>query len=146
MGPADRMLIGIDLRKGRERLERAYDDARGVTARFNKNLLVRINRELGGNFVLDQFSFRARYHEDTGSVASSLVSRCAQEVSIANLGRTFAFAEGEEIHTENSYKYSLEEIDALAVGGDLVCEEQWLDGEALYSINLFAPLARQASA
>jgi len=142
MSPADRMLIGIDLRKDRERLERAYDDSQGVTARFNKNLLVRINRELGGDFALDQFSFRARYHEDSGSVASSLVSLCDQEVAIANLGRTFAFAKHEEIHTENSYKYSLEEIDALAAGGGMTCEARWLDEGALYSIDLLAPLAR----
>lgn len=142
MRPGDRMLIGIDLRKDRQRLERAYDDSLGVTARFNKNLLVRINRELGGDFALDQFSFRARYRQDSGSVESSLVSLCDQEVAIERLGRTFVFAKDEGIHTENSYKYSLEEIDDLAREANMTCETRWLDEDALYSINLFGPLVR----
>ncbi len=145
MNPADRMLIGIDLRKDRERLERAYDDSLGVTARFNENLLLRINRELGGEFAPDQFEFRARYHEDSGCVVSSLVSLCDQDIAIATLGKTFAFAKGEEIHTENAYKYSFEEIEALAEAGKMTCEAQWLDEDGLYSVNLFAPLPGRAS-
>ena len=139
MGETDRMLIGIDLRKDRERLERAYDDSQGVTARFNLNLLLRINRELAGEFHLDQFKFRARYLEDSGSVKSSLVSLCDQDVAIGALNSTFHFAEGEEIHTENSYKYSIDEIDTLANGGNMHCEARWLDEDGLYTLNLFAP-------
>lgn len=139
MGETDRMLIGIDLRKDRERLERAYDDSLGVTARFNLNLLLRINRELAGEFRPEQFEFRARYREDSGSVESSLVSLCDQEVEIGALDASFRFAKGEEIHTENSYKYSIEEIDALAEGGNMRCETRWLDDDGLYSLNLFAP-------
>ena len=139
MGAEDRMLIGIDLRKDRERLERAYDDAQGVTARFNLNLLLRINRELAGNFQPDQFSFRARYREDSGSVESFLVSLCDQKVAIGALDASFSFQQGEEIHTENSYKYSIEEIEALAGGGNMHCETRWLDNEGLYTLNLFAP-------
>jgi dimethylhistidine N-methyltransferase len=139
MGKTDRMLIGIDLRKDRERLERAYDDSRGVTARFNLNLLLRINRELGGEFRPDQFEFRARYREDSGSVESSLVSLCDQDVAIGALGASFHFHRGEEIHTENSYKYSFEEIDTLADKGNMHCEARWLDKDGLYSLNLFSP-------
>lgn len=139
MGEADRMLIGIDLRKDRERLERAYDDSKGVTARFNLNLLVRINRELGGNFQPEQFEFRAQYLEGTGAVESSLVSLRDQEVAIDALESSFSFKRGEAIHTENSYKYSVDEIEALADGAKMVCETRWLDPESLYSLNLFAP-------
>lgn len=137
MGDADRLLVGIDLRKDRETLERAYDDSQGVTARFNLNLLTRINRELGGNFDLEGFRFRARYDEVSGAVESSLVSLRDQEVEISALSLRTAFAEGESIHTENSYKYSFEEIDALARDGGMESETRWLDGKERYSLNLF---------
>ena len=139
LNASDRLLIGVDLRKDRERLERAYDDSLGVTARFNKNLLSRINRELGGNFILEQFHFEARYHEDSGSVESSLVSLCDQEVAISSLDASFAFACEDRIHTENSYKYSLEEIDTLARGAGMRCDTRWIDDAGEYSLNLFAP-------
>jgi dimethylhistidine N-methyltransferase len=135
----DRMLVGIDLRKDRAVLERAYDDARGVTAQFNLNLLARINRELGGDFDLDRFRHRAVYDEEAGRVEMYLDSACDQEVTIGRLGLTVAFAAGEAVHTENSYKYSSAEIEALAAAAGLGVERQWLDGEGRFSVNLLAP-------
>lgn len=136
----DRLLIGIDLRKDRDRLERAYNDSQGVTARFSLNLLARINRELGGNFALDQFGFQVHYDEVSGSVESHLKSLCNQQVSIEALGAEYSFAADELVHTEDSYKYSLDEIEVLARDSGMTCEERWLDHEGLFSLNLFGPL------
>lgn len=138
MAPSDRLLAGIDLRKDRTVLERAYDDSRGVTAQFNKNLLVRINRELDGHFVLDRFQHRAVYNEEIGRIEMYLVSTTAQQVVIDQLSLTVSFKAGEAIHTENSYKYSLAEIEELATGAGLRIEHQWLDGERRFSTNLLA--------
>ncbi len=139
MGAADRLLIGIDLRKDRLILEAAYDDSRGVTGRFDLNLLARINRELGGHFDLASFAHRATWRADSGRVESHLVSRKTQRVRIDALDLEVAFAAGETIHTENSYKYSRNEIDWLARKSGMVCEAQWLDEDGLYTLNLFAP-------
>ncbi len=140
MSSQDRMLIGVDLRKDRTRLEQAYDDCQGVTARFNKNLLTRINRELGADFELEQFGFRVHYDEISGSVESRLVSLIDQEVFVRELDTSFRFSRDEPIHTEDSYKYSFDEIDELARGSGMSCDERWLDPEGLFSLNLFAPL------
>jgi len=141
MNPEDRLLLGIDLRKDREALERAYDDSSGVTARFNRNLLARINRELGGHFDPATFDFQARYDEVDGNVVSELRSRRDQTVRIDDLGLDVVFAAGETIHTENSYKYSQAEIDALARCAGFAVEEHWLDAENRFSVNLFAPIS-----
>lgn len=140
LGREDRLLIGIDLRKERGVLERAYDDAAGVTARFNKNLLVRINRELGGEFDLDAFRHRARYLEAEGCVEMHLVSLRAQRVRVASIGLEVHFARGEEVHTESSYKYSLREIDELAARAGFDVAQRWLDAGERFSLNLLAPL------
>ncbi|MFP6628381.1 MAG: L-histidine N(alpha)-methyltransferase [Myxococcota bacterium] len=139
MGAADRLLIGIDLRKDRATLEAAYDDSGGVTARFDLNLLARINRELGGHFDCASFAHRATWRADLGRIESHLISRKTQQVRIDALDLEVGFAAGETIHTENSYKYSLEEIDWLAQEAGMICETQWLDEGGLYSLNLFAP-------
>ncbi|MCZ6782558.1 MAG: L-histidine N(alpha)-methyltransferase [Proteobacteria bacterium] len=135
----DRLLVGVDLRKERRTLERAYDDARGVTARFNLNLLARIDRELGGEFRDGSFRHRAVYREDSGRVELHLVSQTRQRVRIEKLDLVVEFEAGETIHTENSYKYSLDEIDALAVESGMTLEAQWLDERKWFSVNLFAP-------
>lgn len=135
----DRLLVGIDLRKDRAVLERAYDDSQGVTAQFNLNILARINRELGGHFDLEAFRHRAVYDEEIGRVEMYLVSTRAQQVSIDRLGLEVQFASGEAIHTENSYKYSFAEIDALASAAGLSTKCQWLDAGRRFSVNLFAP-------
>jgi len=138
MSPADRLLVGIDLRKDRRVLEPAYDDAQGVTAEFSLNLLARINRELDGRFDLTKFRHQAVYIESEGRIKISLVSTCRQRVAIGDLGLAVDFAAGEAVHTENSYKYSLAEIDALANAAELTTEQRWLDPEGRFSLNLFA--------
>lgn len=144
MAPTDRLLVGIDLRKARAILEQAYADAQGVTARFNRNLLVRINRELGGRFEPERFEHRAVYDESIGRVEMYLVSSLAQRVRIEDLGVEVSFDAGEAIHTENSYKYSFAEIAGLAAGAGLAIEGQWLDAGRRFSLNLCAPAGTSA--
>jgi L-histidine N-alpha-methyltransferase len=132
----DRLLLGVDLRKDRAILEAAYDDAQGVTARFNLNLLARINRELGGHFDLAAFRHRAVYNEQIGRIEMYLDSLRHQQVAIDGLGLTVSFAAGEAIHSENSYKYSFAEIDALAASAELRVEQRWLDRESRFALNL----------
>jgi len=139
MDPSDRVLLGVDLRKDPSVLERAYDDAAGVTRRFSKNLLARINRELGGNFDLDRFDHRAVYQDAPGRVYISLVSRAEQTVRIEGLDLDVHFDEGEAIHTEDSYKFSPAEIEALASGADLEVLQGWNEEEDRFRLNLLAP-------
>lgn len=139
MEASDRMLVGIDLRKGPEELERAYDDAAGVTARFNLNLLTRINKELGADFDLAHFRHRARYVEPLGRIEMHLVSERDQRIYLPSLSLSIDFARGETIHTENSYKYSLAEIATLAREGGLHVLQTWFDAAGRFSLNLLAP-------
>ena len=135
MSEEDRLLVGIDLRKDASVLEHAYDDAQGVTARFNLNLIDRINRELDGTFDLDTFVHKAIYDADEGRVEMHLVSSCEQMISIADLGIEVGFEEGESVHTENSYKYSLEEIDEVTAAAGLEINGQWFDSGKRFSLN-----------
>ena len=137
MDPSDRLLLGTDLDKDPALLEAAYDDARGVTARFNLNLLERINRELGGRFDLDRFEHRARYRGDLRRVEMHLVSRIAQEVAIPGAGLTVRFAEGESIHTENSHKYTVETLRTLADRAGLHEEAAWTDSLEQFRVQLW---------
>lgn len=139
MAPDDRLLVGIDLRKDRRVLEAAYDDAAGVTARFNKNLLVRINKDLGGAFDPELFRHVAPYDEVAGRVSMYLESRIEQNVEIAAIERSVHFARGERLHTEDSYKYSPREIEELARAGGFEVESTWLDDRARFSVNLLRP-------
>ena len=139
MRAEDRLLLGIDLRKGRRALEAAYDDAQGVTAQFNRNILARINRELGGEFDRDQFHHRARYDEEAGRVEMRLESATAQTVRIRALELAVPLAAGETIHTENSYKYSPAEIQETAAAAGLRVADQWLDRNRQFTLNLLAP-------
>lgn len=136
MTATDRLLLGVDLRKDHDALERAYDDAAGVTARFNKNILARINRELAGHFELGRFRHRADYDASLGCVSMHLVSRGAQRVRIDALEMEVDIEAGELIHTESSWKYSPDEIDALAAAAGFAVEERFFDGERRYSVNL----------
>ena len=138
MGPDDRLLMGVDLRKDKAILERAYDDSQGVTAAFNLNLLVRVNRELGGHFKLDRFKHQAVYDEEEGRISMYLVSRQAQKVAIDGLAMEVEFAAGEAIHTEDSYKYAPAEIDNLARSAGFTVEERFYDEEKRFSGNLLA--------
>ncbi len=139
MTSEDRLLMGVDLRKDRETLERAYDDSQGVTAKFNHNILARINRELGGEFDIHLFRHRARYLEKPGRVESHLVSTEAQEVRIRRSGLRVGFSENEAIHTENSYKYSEAEIDGLAGISNFQVGQRWFDSARRFSVNLLRP-------
>ena len=121
-------------------LEAAYDDAAGVTARFSLNLLVRTNRELGADFDTDGFRHRAVYDERDGRVQIDLVSLRPQRVRIAKLETHVEFAQGECLHVEDAFKYSVEEIDSLAAAAGLRLERRWLDTGDRFSLNLFAPL------
>ena len=114
LAPADRLLIGFDLQKDPRRIRAAYDDAQGVTAAFNLNLLRRINRELGADFDLRYWQHYTDYNPLTGAVRSFLVSARAQQVQIAKLGRSFDFTAWEVIHTENSYKFTRPQIEQMA--------------------------------
>jgi uncharacterized SAM-dependent methyltransferase len=131
------LLVGIDLRKDRAVLEAAYDDPCGVTAAFNRNILARINRELGGSFDIRTFAHRAIYDEQKGRVEMYLVSDRAQRVIIEKAELEVSFAAGEAIHTENSVKYSLAEIDMLARTAGLQRERTWFDGPKRFSLHLF---------
>lgn len=139
MSPSDRLVLGVDLRKSRAALEAAYDDSAGVTARFNLNLLARINRELGGRFALRSFAHRARWNDRLGRVEIRLESRRAQTVRIDALGLDVRFAAGERIYTESSYKYSFVELERLARAASFVIEARWLDRARRFSVNLLAP-------
>jgi dimethylhistidine N-methyltransferase len=138
MTPADRMLVGVDLRKDPAVLEAAYDDAAGVTAAFNLNLLARINSELNADFDLNAFRHRAIYNEDLGRIEMYLVSTRDQSVKIGQIGLIARFAAGEMIHTENSHKYSRAEIDAVATAAGLRTERFWQDAAGRFSLHLLA--------
>ena len=139
MGPEDRMLVGIDLRKGARVLEAAYDDSQGVTAAFNKNLLRRINASFGADFDLEAFSHRACYLEEEGRIEMWLDSDAACTVRIEALDMEVAFRAGEGIHTENSYKYSMQEIQELAQAAGFGIEGKWTDAEERFCDVLLAP-------
>jgi dimethylhistidine N-methyltransferase len=133
VGPHGAMLIGVDLKKDANVLHAAYNDASGVTAAFNLNLLARINRELGGNFRLRRFAHYAFYNPALGRIEMHLVSLAAQTVDIG--AYRFAFDAGETIHTENSYKYSVEEFRRLAKSAGFRGEKVWLDPKGLFALH-----------
>jgi len=125
VGARGAMLVGVDLKKDANLLHAAYNDARGVTAAFNLNLLARINRELGGDFDLRRFAHYAFYNPMAGRIEMHLVAREAHAVNIGNY--RFSFARGESIHTENSYKYSVEEFQSLASNAGFKASKLWTD-------------------
>jgi dimethylhistidine N-methyltransferase len=133
LGPASRLILGADLRKAPSIVVPAYNDARGLTARFNLNLLVRINRELGGTFDLHQFEHLATYDIEAGRIDMWLVSRRDQVSIVA--GRRFTFAAGERIHTEVSQKYSVEEMQGLARRAGWQPIAVWIDPGSLFSVH-----------
>ncbi len=133
VGPQGAMLVGVDLKKDANLLHAAYNDAKGVTAAFNLNLLARINRELGADFDLRRFRHYAFYNAALGRIEMHLVSLARQAVNIGNY--RFAFEAGESIHTENSYKYSVEEFRALARRAGFKGEKVWLDPRGLFALH-----------
>ena len=134
--PGDGLLIGYDLRKDPSILELAYDDPTGVTAAFNKNLLARMNRELDANFDLTAFRFRAHWNESRGAVQSFLVSRRTQQVRIAACDLDLDLVAGDTIHTESSYKFSRDEITALAQRCGYAERAVYTDAANRYALSL----------
>jgi dimethylhistidine N-methyltransferase len=127
------ILVGVDLVKDTGILHRAYNDERGVTAAFNKNLLVRANREIDADFDVDAFEHRAVYNSQASRIEMYLVSKKSQQVRID--GETFALLPEEAIHTENSHKYTIEAFQQLAWKAGLVPRHVWCDEERLFSIH-----------
>jgi dimethylhistidine N-methyltransferase len=135
LGPGATLIVGADLIKDAEILNAAYNDKDGVTAKFNLNLLVRINRELRGNFKLDAFEHHAFYNRERSRIEMHLASLKRQKVKVA--GECFDFRAGETIHTENSYKYSVDSLGALARGVGWVPAGVWTDKRKYFSIQAF---------
>jgi dimethylhistidine N-methyltransferase len=134
--PGDALLLGTDLKKSPKALELAYNDPTGVTAAFDKNLLGRINRELGGHFDLDGFDHVARYDAGRGVVESFLVARRGQVVPIDALELELRFAAAETIHTESSYKFDFEDIEGLAGDCGFRVARSWTDAQERFAVNL----------
>jgi uncharacterized SAM-dependent methyltransferase len=136
LGRGARFLIGVDLPKDRSILLPAYDDAQGVTAAFNRNILDRLNREAGADFDPAAFAHRALWNASESRIEMHLVSLQRQTVWVD--GTMIQFAEGETIHTENSYKYSPGAFRALAIAGGWTPERLWTDAASLFSLHLLS--------
>ena len=136
LGKSALMLIGVDLEKDERVLHAAYNDKAGVTSQFNLNVLTRINRELGGNFDLAGFTHRAIYNRDRHRIEMHLVSRKSQTARLC--GKSFSFRTGESIHTESSYKYSIERFQALARGSGWTPLKSWTDDAKMFSVHALA--------
>jgi uncharacterized SAM-dependent methyltransferase len=134
--PGDFLLLGADLVKPERELQLAYDDPLGVTAAFNKNLLVRINRELGGTFDINAFAHRAAWNAGEQRIEMHLVSRAAQIVRVEAAGLSVPFVDGEYIWTESSYKYDAEQIEHMGVDCGFALRDQWIDADARFALSL----------
>lgn len=132
IGPSGDLLIGIDLQKSKSTLEPAYDDAQGISAQFALNVLTRMNRELGANFDLAQFRYEAVYNEVAGRIEMYIVSQIAQTVEVA--GEAIAFAAGERLYTEHSYKYTPAQFKQLAAQAGFKTRSVWTDAQALFMV------------
>ena len=138
MEERDLLIVGFDLQKDAGVLYRAYNDGKGVTARFNRNLLARINKELGGEFELANFEHRAIYNKKKGRIEMYLVSSKDQNVNVKRAG-TFHFRLGETIHTENSYKYTTRQIEELAKKSGLIVRRHFTDSKRWFDLALLKP-------
>jgi dimethylhistidine N-methyltransferase len=133
LAPEGRLIVGVDLKKDVDVIERAYNDGAGVTARFNLNLLARINREIAAVLDLDAFEHRAFYNRREGRIEMHLVSRGDQSFEIG--GHRFSLKAGETIHTENSYKYAVPQFQELARTAGWTPSGVWTDREGLFSVH-----------
>lgn len=133
IGPGGGVLVGVDLQKSERILNAAYNDAQGVTAAFNLNVLNVVNALADADFKLDMFSHHAFYNSDHARIEMHLVSKAEQVVNVG--GRAVLFAEGESLHTENSYKYSLNSFAELAVAAGLQVQRSWCDDDQLFSVH-----------
>ena len=141
--PGDALLLATDLEKPTAQMLLAYDDPAGVTAAFNLNLLARVNRELGGDFVLRNFGHEARYHKRQRRIEMHLRSKRRQSVSIPEAEFTCTLRKDETIWTEACHKYRVEEIPAMAARAGFVCEAQWVDSEWPFAENLWIAASPQ---
>jgi L-histidine Nalpha-methyltransferase len=137
LGPGDGLLLGADLVKPEAVLQLAYDDPLGVTAAFNRNLLVRMNSELGADFDLDRFRHEARWNASASRVEMHLVSAAAQRVSVPGAGLVFTMTPGETIWTESSYKYAPGAIVGMGRRAGLSAAGEWTDADAGFALTLF---------
>lgn len=135
VGQKGGLLIGVDLKKDPKILERAYNDAQGITAQFNLNILARLQREIQAKLQLDQFSHHAFYNETAGRIEMHLKSLSHQDIRIGT--QTFNFLKGESLHTENSYKYTVEEFQSLAKRSGWQPKALWTDENNLFSLQYF---------
>jgi L-histidine N-alpha-methyltransferase len=135
----DLLLVGFDLQKDESVLNAAYNDKAGITAKFNLNLLARINKELDGNLELGKFEHHAFYSREQQRMEMHLVSKTDQQLYIGALGKTFAIRKGESIHTENSYKYTLNQIAALADDCSFTLEKNFMDKNRWFNVALLSP-------
>jgi dimethylhistidine N-methyltransferase len=140
VGEDDALLIGFDLQKDPRTLEPAYNDAAGVTARFNLNVLARINRELGGEFDLESFTHQAIYNEEVSRIEMHLISQKGQRVAVRRLEEAYDFSKGESIHTESSYKYTLPLIGDIARNARFKVGRVFTDSKNWYALALFFPV------
>lgn len=139
MGEGDGLLLGVDMKKDPQLLEKAYNDEKGVTAAFNLNLLSRINRELGGQFDPRRFLHKAFYNRREGRVEMHLESLVPQIVPVSELGCGFSLRQGETIHTENSYKYDQDILEELLAECGMNLLRQWTDDQGWFSVTLAVP-------
>jgi dimethylhistidine N-methyltransferase len=139
LGRRDSLLIGVDLQKSERDLMRAYDDPLGITAAFNKNLLLRLNTEIRTNFDLDGFDHEVQWNAAASRVEMHLVCRRPQEVVVPGPdgSMTFTMAAGESIWTESSYKYEADGFQAIVEGAGLALRSRWIDSEAQFLLALF---------
>lgn len=136
LAPGDMLLLGVDMVKDISTLIAAYDDARGVTAAFNRNVLARINRELGADFDLMKFRHRVRWNGEHSRIEMHLESLVAHEVSIPSLDLTIGFRRGETIHTENSYKFTVEHTRHLFAQTGFTVVNNWTDPQQWFGVFL----------
>jgi uncharacterized SAM-dependent methyltransferase len=134
LGPDGLMVVGVDLKKAREIVLPAYDDAQGVTAAFILNVLARANRELGADFDLGAFRHTPEYDEAAGRLSIHLTSLKDQEVRVQ--GRSFHFAQGERVHVEDSNKYAPQDFHRLAASAGYAAEAMWTDAQDLFSLHM----------
>ena len=143
-GPRGTLLLGVDREKPLDVLLPAYDDAAGVTAAFNRNVLTRINRELDGDFNVDTFRHVACWNDEAGAVEMHLESSVAQHVQLRALQLTVPFAQGERIHTESSHKYSDERVQTLFNHAALTSVVSFEDDQRWFSLQLARPATNEA--
>jgi len=143
--PGDCFLLGVDLKKDENILVPAYHDSKGVTEDFIKNVLRRINNELGGEFNVDQFTYSAIYNQIEGAIEMRLVSDVEQSVNISSLNMNVQFKEKEAIFVESSYKYNQEDIETLVKNSGFTLTQQWFDSNKRFSLNLLTVPDQQAT-